>query len=466
MKKSLLLSFLLSIFLALTLTLFQSVDQSFVAEAVDCTCPFGAVPTEDGTCICPSNLPATPGGGCGLQLNLPICKEGQVSTKSSPCQCATGAQKSEDGICKCLGRSPYTGEDCPSTDFCLPGEESRNITTGQIICFCAGDAMPSGGTIGICRCPRGRIYTVDGCFQHPCAPDEKPTSLNECFCAQGAGESLLTGFCACTDGSTYTAEQGCRQAIFGMLTGTLCEPLEASNEVNKCICPDGAVFDSDYACKCTNGQPYIGTCEGSRTCGSSERPSAKNPCHCAPGGSVVSRSDVCRCTDGKLYSNVSGCTSPITCTTAETPTTPTEPSPEEGTVTPTEGEEEETGEEVFLNPDFSGIWKGVVKSASSASKSSRLLTLRLCTSGDQIEGSVKQGTVIDNGVIISQQAISEDEVIIEVADEQDNIVELELTLVSKKRLKVKFVDSVSVIARKIKLNRECEEFRKLRVNWK
>ena len=115
-----------------------------------------------------------------------------------------------------------------------------------------------------------------------------------------------------------------------------------------------------------------------------------------------------------------------------------------------------------LNPNFSGVWKGIAKVTSSNGKSlSKLAVLKLCISDGELAGTVNVAGVINGGEILSQDIKSENEVDVDVADKNDDVNSINLQLVNNRRLSVGIEDTASFLARKTKVIKQClQSFRK------
>lgn len=118
--------------------------------------------------------------------------------------------------------------------------------------------------------------------------------------------------------------------------------------------------------------------------------------------------------------------------------------------------------ESSLNPNFSGVWKGVAKvTSSNGKKQSKLAVLKLCINGGDIEGTINVAGIISNGEILSQDIKSENEVDVDVVDKNDDLTSINLKLVNNRRLSVGTEDIASFLARKTKVLKQClQSFRK------
>ena len=109
-----------------------------------------------------------------------------------------------------------------------------------------------------------------------------------------------------------------------------------------------------------------------------------------------------------------------------------------------------------LNPNFSGVWKGIAKITSPSGKSvSKLAVLKLCISDGELSGSVNVSGAINGGEILSQDVKSENEVDVDVADRNDDIISVNLKLVNNRRLSIGIEDTESFLARKTKVIKQC-----------
>ncbi|MBI2995839.1 MAG: hypothetical protein HYY52_03945 [Candidatus Melainabacteria bacterium] len=86
---------------------------------------------------------------------------------------------------------------------------------------------------------------------------------------------------------------------------------------------------------------------------------------------------------------------------------------------------------------------------------SRIITFKLCVRDGKLEGTVHQGDVFINGVIKSQNILSENEVIIDIVDKNNNSTNLRLNLISKREMQVTFSDEHTTNARKLNLFKSC-----------
>lgn len=86
---------------------------------------------------------------------------------------------------------------------------------------------------------------------------------------------------------------------------------------------------------------------------------------------------------------------------------------------------------------------------------SKIITLKLCVKDGQLEGTIHQGRVIDNGTIISTDIISENEVNLTVEDKNKVSVVLNLKLLNGRKMTIAFGDGHIFEARKLSLFRSC-----------
>ena len=150
---------------------------------------------------------------------------------------------------------------------------------------------------------------------------------------------------------------------------------------------------------------------------------------------------------------------------------------------------------ITLNKDFTGIWKGktldcnrgglspndigpnciicpqiailCIKSFTyvpqtchkcghcEKCKSSKIITLKLCAKDQKLEGTVNIPGNIKNGIIVSQNIISNDEISITIKNENDLTKDLKLKLIDKRHLQVSIDGDQSFEARKLSLLRSC-----------
>ena len=82
-------------------------------------------------------------------------------------------------------------------------------------------------------------------------------------------------------------------------------------------------------------------------------------------------------------------------------------------------------------------------------KSSRIITLKLCVKNGKLEGIVHQGGVIDKGSIISQNIISQNEVIVTIQDKGGKTETLDLKLQSNKFLSGSFASGKIFQAKRV-----------------
>lgn len=106
-----------------------------------------------------------------------------------------------------------------------------------------------------------------------------------------------------------------------------------------------------------------------------------------------------------------------------------------------------------LNLNFKGVWRGTVKQSLTQKK--KIITLRLCVNNGELQGTVKVPGVFDLSDIVSQEVQSENEVSIDVADENDNIITLILKLLNNKSMQIKLEDGSEGKIRKTGTNRSC-----------
>ena len=98
-----------------------------------------------------------------------------------------------------------------------------------------------------------------------------------------------------------------------------------------------------------------------------------------------------------------------------------------------------SGNPLALNKNFNGVWKEKICNKCGhceKCKSSKPITLKLCIKGQRLEGTVNIYGDVENGTIISQNIISNNEVSITIKGKNDLTEELTLTLNAKKHLQV------------------------------
>lgn len=121
-----------------------------------------------------------------------------------------------------------------------------------------------------------------------------------------------------------------------------------------------------------------------------------------------------------------------------------------------------------LSSSFSGIWKGKnlpCKLPSSSSrllsqsvrcKGSKMITLNLCVKNGKLEGSVFQKGVIKDANVVSQEIISENEVLVNFQNDLGKTISMRLKLSGNKTLSgTSFINNQSFIVRKLNSNNNC-----------
>lgn len=103
-----------------------------------------------------------------------------------------------------------------------------------------------------------------------------------------------------------------------------------------------------------------------------------------------------------------------------------------------------------LNKKFTGIWKSKISNGSL-----KVIQLRLCVKNQKLEGIINIPEEVENGKIISQNIISDNEVSVTVKSENDLIKELNLKLIDKKHLQVLISSSQTFEIRKLSSLRGC-----------
>ena len=105
-----------------------------------------------------------------------------------------------------------------------------------------------------------------------------------------------------------------------------------------------------------------------------------------------------------------------------------------------------SGNSITLNKNFAGIWR---------SKNSKTITLKLCIKDQKLEGIVNIPGDIENGIIISQNIISNNEISITIRNKNDLTRELNLKLTDKRHLQVSIDGGQTFETRKLSLLRSC-----------
>ncbi|GEM_PF-2970754 len=109
------------------------------------------------------------------------------------------------------------------------------------------------------------------------------------------------------------------------------------------------------------------------------------------------------------------------------------------------GQTEKNDKGILINKAFTGAWEGLAKNAK----------LKLCVKGGRLEGSISQGSVIENGVIDSQSTISENELFVFVKDDKDRTTKIHLKLLGNRQLQIGSENKNSLMARKTNHNKSC-----------
>ncbi len=108
-----------------------------------------------------------------------------------------------------------------------------------------------------------------------------------------------------------------------------------------------------------------------------------------------------------------------------------------------------SGDLIILNKNFTGIWRGKILNNSKA------ITLKFCIKNQRLDGTVNIPGDIENGIIVSQNIISNNEVSVTVKNESDLTKELNLKLTDKRHLQIS-IDGVEPFeARRINLFKSC-----------
>lgn len=109
-----------------------------------------------------------------------------------------------------------------------------------------------------------------------------------------------------------------------------------------------------------------------------------------------------------------------------------------------------SGSMIALNKNFTGIWKSKISNGSL-----KVIQLRLCVKNQKLEGIINVPEEVENGKIISQNIISNNEASVTVKDKDDLIKELNLKLIDKKHLQVLISSNQTFEARKLSSLRGC-----------
>jgi len=109
-----------------------------------------------------------------------------------------------------------------------------------------------------------------------------------------------------------------------------------------------------------------------------------------------------------------------------------------------------SGSMTALNKNFTGIWKNRI-----VNNNSKTITLKLCIKNQKLDGIVDISGEIENGKIISQNIISNNEVSVTVKGGNDLIKELNLKLIDKKHLQVSINNGQAFEIKKLNSSRSC-----------
>ena len=127
------------------------------------------------------------------------------------------------------------------------------------------------------------------------------------------------------------------------------------------------------------------------------------------------------------------------------------------------------GGSIVLSDKFSGIWSAKVDRTVSVNgvvvhEGTRTIHLRLCSKNGEIKGIVVHPGFFTRALIVSQNAISENEVEVGVKDRRGRTATLKLTLVGDLQLNGAFSNGVNFESVKKSDFRLCEAFRRCDIN--